>query len=177
MNPQPLKRRCCAENRQGLPCARWPVKGRARCRLHGGAPGSGRGNYSSRIYVQHLQIGDAEAFHEALEAGGLDRMRSACALAAAQLNGYLREHGLAVVGGQVVARDGHGGGSIDLHVNVVLRHLEKIAKLERVLAELQALAVAREDHADVDRWLAALVGPPPGGDGGPDEGGLRRDPQ
>jgi hypothetical protein len=30
------KMRCGAKNRAGLPCQRWPLAGRRRCRLHGG---------------------------------------------------------------------------------------------------------------------------------------------
>ena len=33
--------RCCARNRRGMPCQLPAVTGRAHCRLHGGAEGSG----------------------------------------------------------------------------------------------------------------------------------------
>jgi hypothetical protein len=33
--------RCCARNRRGTPCQSPVVTGRVRCRLHGGAEGSG----------------------------------------------------------------------------------------------------------------------------------------
>ena len=38
--------RCGARTRKGAPCAAPAVRGKARCRMHGGAPGSGapRGN-------------------------------------------------------------------------------------------------------------------------------------
>jgi hypothetical protein len=36
-----LTGRCLARTRRGTLCLRWPSKGRKRCRLHGGAPGSG----------------------------------------------------------------------------------------------------------------------------------------
>lgn len=42
---------CGAKTRSGSPCRRYPVAGKHRCRLHGGAPGSGapsgerNGNY------------------------------------------------------------------------------------------------------------------------------------
>ena len=36
-----LARRCEARTRSGLPCRRAASAGKARCRLHGGAPGSG----------------------------------------------------------------------------------------------------------------------------------------
>jgi hypothetical protein len=34
-------RKCGAKIRSGGPCRRFPAPGKARCRLHGGAPGSG----------------------------------------------------------------------------------------------------------------------------------------
>jgi hypothetical protein len=46
--------RCGAKKRNGQPCQQWPIKGRTRCRLHGGksrmGPGAGRfihGRYST----------------------------------------------------------------------------------------------------------------------------------
>jgi hypothetical protein len=47
---------CGAKTRAGPPCRRHPVAGRTRCRLHGGAPGSGgpqaeaNGNYKHGRY-------------------------------------------------------------------------------------------------------------------------------
>jgi hypothetical protein len=44
--------RCCARTRSGRPCRNHPIHRRRRCRLHGGAPGTGapRGN---RNAVKH----------------------------------------------------------------------------------------------------------------------------
>ena len=44
--PMPSNRRCGAKTRSGRPCAAAPVRGKTRCWMHGGAPGSGapRGN-------------------------------------------------------------------------------------------------------------------------------------
>ena len=37
--------RCGAKTRSGKPCQLWPVKGRYRCRMHGGlSPGAPKGN-------------------------------------------------------------------------------------------------------------------------------------
>jgi hypothetical protein len=36
-----LTSRCGAKRRDGLPCQKPRARGRSRCRLHGGAPGSG----------------------------------------------------------------------------------------------------------------------------------------
>jgi len=33
--------RCGAQTRSGLPCRKYPIRWRRRCRLHGGAQGSG----------------------------------------------------------------------------------------------------------------------------------------
>lgn len=47
---------CGAKTRAGTPCQRHPVAGKKRCRLHGGAPGSGappgerNGNYRHGWY-------------------------------------------------------------------------------------------------------------------------------
>lgn len=47
----PMNEQCGAKNRAGLPCRRPPAIGKRRCKLHGGAPGSGapageqNGNY------------------------------------------------------------------------------------------------------------------------------------
>ncbi len=50
--------RCGARTRSGLPCKSPVITGRRRCRMHGGADGSGapkgkrNGNYKSGIYTQ-----------------------------------------------------------------------------------------------------------------------------
>ena len=43
-------RRCGAKTRSGRPCMAPAVRGKKRCRMHGGAPGSGapRGNQNAR---------------------------------------------------------------------------------------------------------------------------------
>ena len=42
-------RRCGARTRDGRPCRNHPIRRRQRCRLHGGAPGTGapRGNVNA----------------------------------------------------------------------------------------------------------------------------------
>ncbi len=43
LNPPHVHKRCGAEStRSGEPCQRWAAIGWTRCRIHGGAPGSGR---------------------------------------------------------------------------------------------------------------------------------------
>ena len=50
--------RCGAKNRSGNPCDRPAAKGKRRCRLHGGAPGSGapsgvrNGAYRHGLYTR-----------------------------------------------------------------------------------------------------------------------------
>lgn len=45
-------RRCGARTRRGAPCRNAPVTGRSRCRMHGGAKGSGapRGNRNALVH-------------------------------------------------------------------------------------------------------------------------------
>jgi len=58
INPMdtPNTRQCGAKTRSGEPCRRNPAPGKTRCRLHGGAPGSGapkgelNGNYKHGRY-------------------------------------------------------------------------------------------------------------------------------
>src|SRR5918998_340037 len=61
-----LTPRCGAKRRDGLPCHKPRAKGRNRCRLHGGAPGSGapRGEANGR-YSHGLLT--AEAIEERSE--------------------------------------------------------------------------------------------------------------
>ena len=53
--------RCGARTRSGGPCKSAPVTGRRRCRMHGGADGSGaptgarNGNYKHGRYTEELQ--------------------------------------------------------------------------------------------------------------------------
>jgi hypothetical protein len=65
-NPTP--KRCGAKKRNGEPCDKWPVKGRERCRLHGGAiprdrnRGKANENYKNGLYVQHLSPEEQQAW-------------------------------------------------------------------------------------------------------------------
>ena len=53
--------RCGARTRSGSPCKSAPVTGRRRCRMHGGADGSGapkgprNGNYKHGRYTEEVQ--------------------------------------------------------------------------------------------------------------------------
>jgi len=99
-------------------------------------------------------------------------MSDAIALAIAQLDTYLERYGLVVEGGQVFEQsksmrtDRGGGKSIttasksELHLSVVLKHLDKIRVLEKSRAELVALERAPGTHSDVDAWLSHLTDEP-----------------
>lgn len=53
VSPTHVSRRCGAKARStGQPCRRWASIGSARCRFHGGAPGSGRPAIHGRRGVQ-----------------------------------------------------------------------------------------------------------------------------
>lgn len=93
--------------------------------------------------------------------GQLDRLDDAIATASAQLDSYLAEFGMAVVGGQIVAQKPGMvtiGYEYELHVAVVLKHLEQLRKLEKTRAEIAASVPRGDDHSDVDRWLGSVAG-------------------
>ncbi len=56
--PMHLARRCLARTRRGTPCQGPAVRGRTRCRMHGGAKGSGapsgpaNGNYRTGFWTK-----------------------------------------------------------------------------------------------------------------------------
>ena len=66
--PMLSSQRCGAKTRSGTPCRSPAVQGRKRCRMHGGAPGSGapRGNknaqkhglYTREAMAQRRQLGE-----------------------------------------------------------------------------------------------------------------------
>ncbi|WP_082173649.1 HGGxSTG domain-containing protein [Methylobacterium platani] len=65
--PFRLAPRCCARTRQGLECQSPAVSGKRRCRMHGGARGSGaprgsrNGSYTLGLWTQEMQELRAEA--------------------------------------------------------------------------------------------------------------------
>jgi hypothetical protein len=72
---------------------------------------------------------------------------------------YLVENGLALSGGQTVSTgesDTTRSQTIELHTQIVLKHLQRIASLERTRAALLALAPPDEaDEETYDAWIAA----------------------
>jgi hypothetical protein len=69
-NTGPLwaSRRCGAKTRSGAPCRAPALRGKRRCRMHGGAPGSGapKGNHNARR--RGLFTGKAIAERKQIEA-------------------------------------------------------------------------------------------------------------
>ena len=54
-----LTPQCGAKRRDGLPCQKPRAKGRTRCRLHGGAPGSGAPKGNNGRYTHGLLPAEA----------------------------------------------------------------------------------------------------------------------
>jgi glucans biosynthesis protein len=61
-------RRCGARNRRGEPCRAPAVRGRRRCRMHGGAPGSGAPLGNRNALKHGLYTTEAIAWRRALRA-------------------------------------------------------------------------------------------------------------
>ncbi len=61
-SPFRLTPRCCAQTRAGTPCLSPAVRGKARCRMHGGAKGSGapKGSQNGR-YRHGMRTQEAQA--------------------------------------------------------------------------------------------------------------------
>ena len=93
---------------------------------------------------------------DAAKVGDLD---AEIRLAKTQLHLYLAENGLKLAGGDVVTASTSIGGSsksIVLHTQVVLLHLDRIGKLEKIRAELRALAPPDDGEAEgYDEWVRA----------------------
>jgi hypothetical protein len=66
--PMLASRRCGAKTRSGGPCRAAAVRSKRRCRMHGGAPGSGapKGNHNARRHG--LFTGEAIAERKQIEA-------------------------------------------------------------------------------------------------------------
>lgn len=60
---------CGATNRQGKPCQSPPMKGKTRCKLHGGATPTGEASpqFKHGRYSKHMPAGMREKFERALE--------------------------------------------------------------------------------------------------------------
>src|SRR3954468_12094404 len=68
----PVKRQCGALNRQGQPCKVSPMKGKTRCRLHGGAtPTKTKGNRKHGLYSAYLTEAEQEQW-DSIQLGVVD---------------------------------------------------------------------------------------------------------
>jgi hypothetical protein len=99
--------RCGAKTRSGMPCRSPAVRGRARCRMHGGAPGSGgprgerngahkHGRYTRetkelRKLVRQMTRDAETKLASALSAHGVKKKRSAQRRPGSQLEKVLAE--------------------------------------------------------------------------------------
>lgn len=67
--------RCGAKKRDGTPCQSWPVKGKTRCRLHGGKstgpPKGSKNAWKNGIYAQGIKDEEKELYEE-IKVGTLD---------------------------------------------------------------------------------------------------------
>jgi len=154
-----------------VPCGRYPTPGSRRCKFHGGAkakllpgdPGRGGAQVTTGLYATVLRDGDLAAY--ALARGSLGNLDEEIALARAQLHKYLDKHGLDIDGARIksksTSKDGSSA-SYESHMDVVLAHLDKIAKLERIRSEmLEAGATPHDDLEAHEEWLKRAGSRPP----------------
>jgi hypothetical protein len=66
--PMASSPRCGAKMRSGMPCTAAAVSGKKRCRIHGGAPGSGAPLGNKNALKQGLHTREAIAEHRRLQA-------------------------------------------------------------------------------------------------------------
>src|SRR5690625_616309 len=83
----PMKR-CGAKTRAGTPCQRYPLAGRERCRLHGGATPRGKDLPQTKTgrWSKDLPTRLAARYHEALKDSRLLELRDELALIDARLS-------------------------------------------------------------------------------------------
>ena len=58
--------RCGAKTRKGSPCQAPAVSGKARCRMHGGAKGSGAPKGNRNAFKTGIHTAEAKAFQKTL---------------------------------------------------------------------------------------------------------------
>lgn len=137
------KRICGATNRRGTPCQKWPCKGKKRCKLHGGAKGSGRPP-THGLYREVLTDEERAQYDDAPVQGLDDEIR----LCKVKLAGLVKEHSLKPQGGVGIEAKNIAG---QRYVKIV----PYIELVEKYLGQLRRLMLAR----------ATLLGqdPPPNG--------------
>lgn len=171
---------CGATNRQGEPCQKPPLKGRTRCRLHGGAtPKGGAGRPSHGIYRKTLS-NEEQALWETLQLGNLDNeifMMRIMLNRAIEINADIRQDpnsakNLAGFELTEITRqtgnDSGGKGKTNFTskrpdtVGMIDRFAGRIAMLEKTRAELIAAAATNADDpnakaSDVVTAIRAMI--------------------
>jgi hypothetical protein len=84
--------RCGAKKRNGDPCQQWPVKGRRRCRMHGGKTplGASAGRYIHGRYSKFLPTRLFAAYQDAVTDPKLIELRRDIALTDARIGDLLQ---------------------------------------------------------------------------------------
>ena len=141
--------RCGAKTRSGEPCKRAPVKGKTRCKLHGGAsagPGAGNSNAATHgIYAKHLTE-DEQAIYNDIRLGEVDhelrvaRIQLARALArqkafadTPELDEVVENEG----GGLTIAKESRKSKVRD-YLGIIDKLMARIESLERTRKHLDA---------------------------------------
>ena len=181
---------CGARNRQGEPCQRPPLKGKTRCKLHGGATPKGQRNAVKHgIYTKTLSD-EERAFYDSIEIGSLDneiRFAKIMLNRAIETNAAIREDpnsakNLAGFELTEITRqtgnDSGGKGKTNFTskradtTHIIITLMGRIAGLEKTRAELIA-STADKPSMDLKfvveippenpaaEWLATYSNPPP----------------
>lgn len=149
---------CGAKNRQGEPCQRPPLKGKTRCKLHGGATPKGLKNALKHgIYTKTLSD-EERAMYDGIEVGSLDneiRFAKVMLARAIETNAAIRTDpnspkNLAGFELTEITRqtgiDGSGKGKANFTskradtTSIIITLMGRIASLEKTRAELIASA-------------------------------------
>lgn len=181
----PPDRRCGAKNRAGNPCGLRPLKGKTRCKLHGGRTPTGtKGNRKHGLYSQHMTEAE-QAKWDGLQLGVVDdelRMLRVyldrCIALDAQISQPVGANGLelAEVKRSTLGEDGSRTDTVSRRPDVmgrIDRLVGRIGQLEKVRSELiQAAAERGDDPGDKAREIAVALRAmveietvPPGGSG------------
>lgn len=163
---------CGAKLRNGQPCAKPPLKGAKRCRLHGGdtgckGPDSPTARPNDGLYTKYMTAEEVIAFHE-MELGTVDaeirlaRTRLARAMKAEE------QDALGLLPDQTTGRPPHseeletriernGGGPLTVHEERHYRKVDYRAAIHVCLVRIESLEKTRAELAK----LAAAENPPP----------------
>jgi hypothetical protein len=166
---------CGAKNRQGLPCEKPPLKGKTRCKLHGGKTpvkqnaGSSNGNHKHSLYANALTETEAAAW-DTVPVGNVDddiRMCRIWLARAMELDSAINRdpHSMNNKAGLVLSEVRQSSCGDNKSTDVITRRpdtiarinmlLGRIAQLEKTRAEL--LTAARESGEGIDDKARDLV--------------------